>query len=352
MTVSPETLKILETYGGITAPDIEGIAHFGDPLGEQRHVQMMYPRLDRKAIKVTGPDASSFLTSLFSQVFEGPVGTVGRALNLDAQGHVLDIIVWQAIENGYLLHVDTASELDSYLEAMRFWTNVNIETTDHFIFTILEREVITHPEGSKQKVMSQEYAPVPWNGPTRVDIFSEADKVSHHLTRRTYDGYRLIGSLAWDAIRVEALEPRVGVDLDKSSIPHEVFHYIGESTGTAVNLNKGCYRGQETVARVQNLGKSPRVLAMVHIDGSAPELPQPGTVIVANGARKAGVLGTVAHHWELGPIGLALIKRNLVDARLSAGMSALSVETETLVNDDRIPDGKRAIERLRGDVVD
>ncbi|MDO4909238.1 MAG: folate-binding protein [Corynebacterium sp.] len=343
MTVRDDLAKLLEPYGAIHAPEVAGIAHYGDPLGEQKHALLMHPRLDRKVIKVVGPDASSFLTSLFSQIFTGPVGTVGRALNLDAAGHIIDTIVWQAIEDGYLLHVDIESDLRTYLEAMRFWTNVNIEDTDHSIITLVERD--------DSGTMSADHKTVPWNGPTRVDLFLQPNELAHHLTQRLYDGYHLIGTLGWDACRVTWLEPSIGLDLDNKSIPHEVFHYIGHDEAAVVNLDKGCYRGQETVARVQNLGRSPRVLAMVHLDGSAPELPAPGSPITS-GRRTVGRLGTVAQHYELGPIALALIKRNSLEVPLTAGLSALSVDTDNLVNDESTPAGKRAIERLKGNVVD
>ena len=87
--------------------------------------------------------------------------------------------------------------------------------------------------------------------------------------------------------------------------PHEV-GWIG----SAVHLNKGCYRGQETVARVQNLGKPPRRLVLIHFDGSSDVLPAPGTPLEHQG-RTVGFVGTAVQHFELGPIALAVIKRSL-----------------------------------------
>ena len=63
-----------------------------------------------------------------------------------------------------------------------------------------------------------------------------------------------------------------GFETDHRTIPHEV-GWIGP----AVHLDKGCYRGQETVARVQNLGKPPRRLVLLHLAGESDELPAPGT---------------------------------------------------------------------------
>jgi hypothetical protein len=83
-----------------------------------------------------------------------------------------------------------------------------------------------------------------------------------------------------------------------------------------VHLDKGCYRGQETVARVHTLGRPPRRLTMLHLDGSADRLPARAATVSAEG-RAVGVMGASARHHELGPIGLALVKRNVpVDVTL------------------------------------
>ncbi|WP_278260108.1 hypothetical protein [Nocardioides convexus] len=105
-------------------------------------------------------------------------------------------------------------------------------------------------------------------------------------------------------------EPRFGVDTDERTIPNEV-GWIAEQPWGAVHLDKGCYRGQETVARVHNLGKPPRRLTLLHLDGSENRLPALGSVVVpAAGGRDAGFVGSSARHHELGPIALALLKRN------------------------------------------
>lgn len=307
-------------------------AHYGDPLGEQRPARLVIDRTDHEVIAVRGADASQFLTNLMSQVFEGPHG---RALNLDAQGHVLDIISWVAIEDGFLLATHPGSSLLEYLQSMIFWSQVTVEEADYGLITLLDKD------------RESDQGSVAWLGPWREDRFIPSAELEDTVASLCEQGWALAGSMAWDAIRVRALEPEVGKDLDQSSIPHEVFHFIHR----AVNLNKGCYRGQETVARVENLGRSPRVLAMVHLDGSVPELPEIHTPI-KGGRRNVGILGTVAQDYEYGPIALALIKRSALNSQLVAGLSALAIEEETLVNSDEKPAGRRAVERLRGHVVD
>jgi folate-binding protein YgfZ len=119
------------------------------------------------------------------------------------------------------------------------------------------------------------------------------------------DGRPGAGSWAWEARRIAAGVPRLGYETDHRTIPHEV----GWVT-SAVHLNKGCYRGQETVARVHNLGRPPRRLVLLHLDGSADRLPARGDVVVAGG-RDVGRLTSVVQHFELGPIALAVVKRSV-----------------------------------------
>jgi folate-binding protein YgfZ len=113
------------------------------------------------------------------------------------------------------------------------------------------------------------------------------------------------GMWAFEALRIARGEPRLGLDTDNRTIPNEA-GWIG----SAVHLDKGCYRGQETVARVHTLGRPPRRLTLLHLDGSDNRLPERGTEIQVNG-KSVGFVGTSARHHELGPIALAMVKRNV-----------------------------------------
>jgi folate-binding protein YgfZ len=128
---------------------------------------------------------------------------------------------------------------------------------------------------------------------------------------------------AYEALRVEARRPRAGVDSDHRTIPNEL-----EWLRTAVHLDKGCYRGQETVARVHNLGRPPRRLVLLHLDGMSETLPAPGTP-VTSGAREVGRVGTVVRHHELGVIALALVKQSVApDAALKVGEAVAVIDPE------------------------
>ena len=111
------------------------------------------------------------------------------------------------------------------------------------------------------------------------------------------------GLLALEALRIAAWRPRFATEVDEKTIPHEL-----DWLRTAVHLSKGCYRGQETVAKVHNLGHPPRRLVMLYLDGSDAVLPSRGDDVVL-GDKTVGHVTSVARHYELGPVALAVIKR-------------------------------------------
>jgi folate-binding protein YgfZ len=115
------------------------------------------------------------------------------------------------------------------------------------------------------------------------------------------------GSLAAEALRIAAWRPRQTAEADERTIPHEL-----DWLRTAVHLEKGCYRGQETVAKVHNLGHPPRRVVMLHLDGSDAVLPGHGAVVTAERdgvEREVGHVTSSAIHHDLGPVALAVIKR-------------------------------------------
>ncbi|HZB48133.1 MAG TPA: folate-binding protein, partial [Mycobacteriales bacterium] len=140
-----------------------------------------------------------------------------------------------------------------------------------------------------------------------VDLLVPRGSLAAVADRLTAAGATPAGSWAYEALRVAGRRPRLGAETDHRTIPHEV-GWIG----TAVHLDKGCYRGQETVARVHNLGRPPRRLVLLHLSGERDELPPAGTPLELDG-RTVGFLGTAVHHHELGPVALAVVKRTVPD---------------------------------------
>jgi len=205
-------------------------------------------------------------------------------------------------------HVEphTAGPLLEFLESMRFMLRVEpADVTNEFaVLTVMGPAV--GPGWAGEAAVAATYA-------FGADLIVSRDRLEEAAAGLQERGAALAGIWAYEALRIAAHRPRFGLDTDHRTIPHEV-GWID----VAVHLNKGCYRGQETVARVHNLGHPPRRLVFLHLDGSEDRLPAHGDPVVADGAQ-VGFTGSAARHYELGPIALALVKRTIpVDATLLA----------------------------------
>jgi tRNA-modifying protein YgfZ len=346
-----------------TGPDAGAVWHYGDPLGEQRAADddaVVVDRSHRAVLTLTGGDRKSWLHSISTQhVSELPDGTVTQNLSLDGQGRVEDH--WIQTDLGDVTFLDTESwrgePLLAYLRKMVFWADVKVEPADLAVLSLLgprladkavldalgldslpaENTAVTLPDGGFVRRID--------SPATELDLVVPRAQAADWLDRLTAAGVRRAGVWTYEAHRVAALRPRLGVDTDERTIPHEV-GWIG----SAVHLDKGCYRGQETVARVHNLGKPPRMLVLLHLDGST-DRPSTGDPVQAGG-RTVGRLGTVVDHVDLGPIALALLKRGLpADTALT---TAGDVEVSAAIDADSMPPadgvgaGRLAVERLRG----
>lgn len=311
--------------------------HYGNPLGEQRNFSTgaLVDRSDRRVIKLTGSDARTYANTLLSQKLDdAPTGFCAQALNLDAQGrivHILDVLVDQ---ESVLLDVEPAGfdSLFDYLKKMVFWFEVTVSVEKLGLLSVIGCET-SIPYLSRKLGGRKDYF-VPWD-----ELFDAANQL-------IAQGAKPTGAMAYTARRVQALAPEPSLDLDAKAIAHEIPHLINRDEVAAVHLDKGCYRGQETVARVENLGRAPRLLVMLQLDGSAPELPTPGTPITS-GTRTVGRLGTVVHDADYGPIALGLIKRSALTAKqLTAGDAALLVDV--IPTESQLKAGRLAIDRLKG----
>jgi folate-binding protein YgfZ len=278
-------------------PDKGAIWHFGEPNKEQKALLegKAWADLSHLAvIAVSGDDRLKWLHDLTTQyLVDFGVGIWTSALILDPQGHVEYQFSLVDDGNAAYLVLDTgyAEGLINYLNKMRFMLKVEVKDATS------EYAVLRAPGAANQ--VGGPFALVPRN---------ELEEM-----KATFDSTAMqVGTWALDAERVAAGRPRHGIDTDFKAIPNElgVLH-------SAVHMNKGCYRGQETVAKIYNLGKPPRRLVMLHLDGHAVVMPPSGTPVM-NGENQVGFLGTVARHHELGPIALAIVKRNTpVDAQLT-----------------------------------
>lgn len=346
-----------------TGPDAGAVWHYGDPLGEQRAAAddaVLVDRSHRAVLALTGNDRKSWLHSISSQhVSDLPDGAVTQNLSLDGQGRVEDH--WIQTQLDGVTYLDTepwrGEPLMTYLRKMVFWADVAVESADLAVLSLLGPRLadphVLDTLGVGSLPAAAAAIALPDGGFLRrmpdpgvaLDLVVPRDQADRWRKRLVDAGVRPAGVWAFEAHRVAALQPRLGIDTDERTIPHEV-GWIG----TAVHLDKGCYRGQETVARVHNLGKPPRMLVLVHLDGST-DRPATGDPLVSGG-RTVGRLGTVVDHVDEGPIALALLKRGLTaDTPLTTGGDievAAVIDADSLPPADGVGAGRLAVEQLRG----
>jgi folate-binding protein YgfZ len=337
---------LLDLPGAVAADGIDaGIAgHYGDPLREQRRAAAgaaLVDRSHRGVLRITGPDRLSWLHSLTSQHLSDLRPMRGtEALLLSPHGHVEHhllitddgIATWIDVEPG------SSQPLLAFLDSMRFllrvepadvtaaWAVLSVigpNATAAVVATLgagtdpAAGSALSEDAGDTVPAEAGRYPAARLGDqtlarrmPYGVDLLVERTRladVAEQLRaggRPGQDAVDLAGLDAFEADRIAGYRPRLGVDTDHRTIPHEVGWLVG-----AVHLDKGCYRGQETVARVHNLGRPPRRLVLLHLDGA---LAAPGSPVTAGG-RQVGFVGSCQTHAELGPIALAMLKRSVAD---------------------------------------
>jgi tRNA-modifying protein YgfZ len=320
MTTSTTTSVLLARHGAVEGQGADaGVAsHYGDPVREQRLLAEGLAAVDlshREVVTITGPDRLSWLHSMTTQHLLGLEPRTSReSLVLSPKGHVehaLHLVddgetTWITVEPG------TAAALVAWLESMRFMLRVEVADVT------ADWAVLGEPLGAESAPGEPLAWVDPWPGLVG-DTVAYGPLENHPAAGRAWRellvprgslaaavGDRpLAGTWAAEALRVAAWRPRLGFETDHRTIPHEV-----DWLRTAVHLHKGCYRGQETIARVHNLGRPPRRLVFLHLDGSGHVLPDAGSPVLL-GEREVGRLTSVGRHHEDGPVALAVVKRSV-----------------------------------------
>ncbi|WP_375000605.1 YgfZ/GcvT domain-containing protein [Aeromicrobium sp. CTD01-1L150] len=298
-TEQPYRSPLLERPGAVEAdpPDAGVAAHYGGIAREQRRLEAGEGFVDlshRDVVTVTGPDRLTWLHSLTTQhLSDLTPGVTTEVLLLSPQGRIEH--AFSGIDDGETFWAHTepgaGAALVAFLDSMRFMMRVEVRlvTPAHAVVGL---------------------AGLTWRLVPREQLAALPDELGEPA-----------GTWAWEALRIAAGVVRFTQDTDERSIPNEV-----GLLERAVHLDKGCYRGQETVARVHTLGRPPRRLVLLHLDGSAEHLPVHGAAIELDG-RSVGQVGSSARHHELGPVALAVVKRNIpVDAVLLVDGVAASQE--------------------------
>lgn len=269
--------------------DEGAIWHFGEPNQEQRALAAGKAWADlshRAVISVSGKDRTKWINDMMTQeLLTLPTGQWSQTLLLDARGHIEQQLFLVDDGESIWFHTESAKaeELTTYLNKMKFMLDVEVQDrTAQF--------AILRAPGAADSVGGP-YALVP-----RAEL---EDVINGYKSA----GYVQVGTWALEAERIAAGRARILLESDYKSIPNELGFLH-----TAVHMNKGCYRGQETVAKVFNLGHPPRRLVLLHLDGSMVHMPEHGAKVTLDG-KEVGFIGSMARHYELGPIALAVIKR-------------------------------------------
>ncbi|PJJ61941.1 YgfZ/GcvT domain-containing protein [Compostimonas suwonensis] len=339
-------------------------AHYGSPLREQRLLaagEAVVDLSNRSVLAVTGADRLSWLDSMTSQRLTGLApGQAAETLFLDPSGriefdvHALDdgVTTWLIAER------DEAEGIVGWLDKMRFMLRVEVaDRSDEFAVVGYLDAAIEAPARTVVQAASPDGVELRWADVWRgveagghqyahtddhpasrwpwVEAIVERSELEALARRAAAGEVVLAGSLAAEALRIEAWRPRFGREVDDRSIPHEL-----DWLRSAVHLTKGCYRGQETVAKVHNLGHPPRRLVLLHLDGSESVFAAPGDVVSVERDGELRAVGTVtssAIHHELGPIALAVVKRN-TDAEatllVAAQDTTIAASQEVIVPSD------------------
>jgi len=326
---------------GFVAADGGPAAHFGNPLGEQRALAAgrAVVELGLGVVTVAGPDRLSWLNSITSQLLTGLApGASSETLVLDASGRVEHAarVVDDGATTWLLTERDDAAPLAAWLDSMRFMLRVEVADRSADLVTLGRFDA---PVVSPDDVVVEwvdpwaSVAPGGW-GYAGLEAHPGSDWTLRvavvppdTAAAVAASDVPAAGLLAVEALRIAAWRPSLS-DVDERTIPHEL-----DWLRSAVHLSKGCYRGQETVAKVHNLGHPPRRLVMLHLDGSDAVLPAPGTP-VRSGDKEVGRLTASAVHHELGPVGLAVVKRSLDPAAtltLTADDVVVTAAQETIV---------------------
>lgn len=346
---------LLSRRGAVAAgaPDEGVAAHYGEPMHEQRALERGTGVVDlshRGVVTVSGPDRFTWLHSITTQHLSAlEPGISTEMLVLDPHGRIehAAAVIDDGERTWLLTEAAGAEGLVAYLESMRFAMRVEVAVRAD----LATLGTSAHgPDIGGALVQWRDPWPVTATGSTRYGpadhehpggqwqaamwVVPRADLAEQvAAAERDGEGVRPAGMWAWEAMRVASWRPRHAREVDERAIPHEL-----DWLRTAGHLEKGCYRGQETIARVFTMGRPPRRLTMLHLDGSEHITPEVGAT-VRNGEREVGRVTTVARHHELGPVALAVVKRS-VDPDATLTVDGLAATQEVIVSPEGFGTGR------------
>jgi tRNA-modifying protein YgfZ len=291
-------------------------------------------RRTRAAVVVRGPDAAEYLQGQLTndiEVIERERG--GYAALLDRKGHLQADMRVLHLENGEIwldLEPGPAPAVLKHLSSYSIGRDVEVED-------VSERWAITSLIGPRARELAgfdglgPEHAQRfrDWDGAevlavatdVGLDLITSAEAAASIADLLAAAGAAEVSEAAAEIIRVESGRPRFGLDMGPESMPAEA-----GITDRAVDFEKGCYIGQEPVARLHYRGKPNRTLRGLRLSGPAKH----GDRLVL-GDREVGTVGTPSLSPALGPIALAIVRREAAEGdRLAVGDGGVTAEVVAL----------------------
>jgi folate-binding protein YgfZ len=271
---------------------------------------------ERAALIVRGSDAAEYLQGQLTNDIEALEREAGcYAALLDRKGHLQADMRLLRLENDDLwLDLEPASAPAVLKHLVTYSIGREVEVED-----VSERWAITSligpraPELAGFEGIGPEHAQRfrEWDGTevlavstdAGIDLITSADAAAHLGELLEAAGAVQVSEAAAEIIRVESGRPRFGLDMGPESMPAEA-----GITERAVDFEKGCYIGQEPVARLHYRGKPNRTLRGLRLSGPA----EAGDTLVL-GEKEVGVVGTACLSPALGPIALAIVRREAAE---------------------------------------
>lgn len=252
-----------------------------------------------------GPDAVSYLDGQVSQDLAAMTpGTVARALLLEPRGKLLAPMWVLRGEDRVGMIVDGAAAAPAVerLESFRFRVEVELERDDRTVHEIWGRDAVAtareaglDPQDGWAEHEGHVVALLPAAPVGRVAVVGSADAL-------IAAGALPMGRVAWDTLRIEAGEPVMGVDVDEATIPQE-----SGLVEASVSFTKGCYVGQELVARIDSRGRVNWRLVGLVIGTNV--VPPVGASVVHEGEERGLVTSVGESLTVRAPVAMAMVRR-------------------------------------------
>lgn len=278
------------------------------------HPFVVADRSARGKLRLSGPQRAWYLHQITTQAFEDiAVGESRDAAMLTVHGRMVGFFEAVATSDAILCHFEPEL-LDGLPEAIRryvFATQVDIEDVTDGMGLILT----TGPVEVGVPAVVQEAR---WVGPRAHHLWIDKDDVAAALERLRAVGAEIVDESTLDALRIRHGVPRWGREMDTKTFPQEA-----GIDAIAVHYDKGCYTGQEAMAKIHFRGKVNRKL--VRLEASTPLAP--GSEVLLDGTR-VGAVTSAADGSDGSFYGLALVKHDVpAGADVRAGQTPARINT-------------------------